>query len=219
MPALVVFDMAGTTVVDDGQVPAAFVGALAAHGIDVRPQDVVLVRGASKRDAVLRFVPEGPTRAERAALVYDDFRQRLAKGYAAGVRAVAGAEEVFAALRARGIRVALNTGFDRDTAALLLESLGWTSGTIDDVVCGDDVAQGRPAPDLIHAAMAHAGIDDPSAVANVGDTALDLEAGSRAHVLWNIGVTSGAHGRERLDSAPHTDLVCDITEVLKIWHL
>ncbi len=44
-------------------------------------------------------------------------------------------------------------------------------------MCGDDVPNGRPAPDMILLAMKLTGVDDPAQVANVGDTTLDLESG------------------------------------------
>ena len=71
------------------------------------------------------------------------------------------------------MRVVLNTGFDRLLTTHLLGVLGWTS-LADAVVCGDEVAEGRPAPDLILRAMALAGIAEARTVANVGDTTLDL---------------------------------------------
>lgn len=217
-PTLVVFDLAGTTVEDDGQVPAAFTVALAAHGISVTPEQINRVRGASKRQAVLRFVPEGPNQSEDAEAIYARFRQELADRYATGgVRAIVGAAEAFQDLRHRGIKVALTTGFDRDTTTLLLSALGWLADTVDAIVCGDDVAQGRPAPDLILRAMADAGITNASQVATVGDTTLDLEAGARAGVGWNVGVLSGAHRREALELAPHTHLLQSVAELPGLW--
>src|SRR5882724_2326668 len=56
-PSLVIFDMAGTTVEDRGEVPAAFTAALAAEGIAVTPEQLTAVRGASKRQAVLNLLP------------------------------------------------------------------------------------------------------------------------------------------------------------------
>jgi len=64
-PSLVVFDMAGTTVVDDGQVPEAFTAALAAHGIAVGPGDIRGVRGAAKRQAILDLLPPGADRERK----------------------------------------------------------------------------------------------------------------------------------------------------------
>ena len=65
--------------------------------------------------------------------------------------------------------------------------------------------------------MAATGIDAPERVANVGDTALDLEAAARAGVGWNIGVTSGAHRRERLERLPHTHLIASVAELPGLW--
>jgi phosphonatase-like hydrolase len=217
-PSLVVFDMAGTTVEDRGQVPSAFAAALAAHGITVTADQINRVRGASKREAILQLVPPGPHQAEDAAVIYASFRGELAGRYVTdGVRPIAGAEAAMRALRARGIRVALTTGFDRDTTALLLTKLGWLEGTADTIVCGDDVAHGRPAPDLIQRAMQNLGVTLPETVANVGDTTLDLEAGSAAGVGWNIGVLSGAHARDAMQRAPHTHLIESVADLTGLW--
>lgn len=217
-PRLVVFDLAGTTIEDDGQVPAAFTVALAAHGISATPEQINRVRGASKRQAVLRFVPEGPRQADEAEAIYARFREELAHRYATGgVRPIAGAIDVFQYLRHRGVKVALTTGFDRDTTTLLLSALGWLQDTADAIVCGDDVAHGRPAPDLIFRAMADAGISDTAQVATVGDTTLDLEAGASAGVGWNIGVLSGAHRREALELAPHTHIIDSVADLRWLW--
>jgi phosphonatase-like hydrolase len=217
-PALVVFDLAGTTVRDSGQVPAAFAAALAESGIAVTAADLTAVRGASKRQAVLHLIPEGPERATIAEAAYAAFRDHLTRLYrAGGVEPIAGAAGVFSSLRARGVRVALNTGFDRDITSLLIDTLGWNRGVVDAVVCGDDVERGRPAPDLIRQAMAETGTAGAASVCNVGDTVLDLMAGRSAGVGWNVGVLSGAHDRSRLEAAPHTHLFDSVADVLSLW--
>src|SRR5687767_1358939 len=123
-PQLVIFDMAGTTVEDRGEVPAAFTAALAKHGIEVTPEQVNAVRGASKRQAVLNLLPESRDRSARAEAAYATFKDQLSSRFQAGVSAVAGAEATFAALRGRGVKVALNTGFDREITQLLVAALG-----------------------------------------------------------------------------------------------
>lgn len=215
---LVVFDLAGTTVKDRGQVPDAFTAALSEHGIEVTPEQLSSVRGSSKRQAVLQFIPEGPERARRAELVYASFREHLTRRYRVeGIEPIDGAEQIFRWLREKGVRVALNTGFDRDITGLLLKALGWEE-VADAVVCGDEVRQGRPAPYLIFHAMEATGATDVRGVANVGDTVLDLEAGHNARVRWNVGVLSGAHNRQLLERAPHTHLLQSIAELRDLWH-
>ena len=210
---LLVCDMAGTTVRDAGQVPQAFTSALAAHGIAVTPQAINSLRGASKRLAILNLIPEGGDRAARADEVYATFVQHLAAAFKGTVEPVPGAREAIDTLRSRGVRVALNTGFDRDTTHLLLDALRWREGVVDAVVCGDEVAQGRPAPYMIFHCMEATGVTDVRRVANAGDTVLDLQAGHNAGVALNIGVLSGAHGRDQLQPQPHTHLLDSVAGV------
>jgi phosphonatase-like hydrolase len=211
---LVVCDLAGTTIRDRGEVVDAFTAALAEAGIEITPAQLMQVRGSSKRAAVSRFVPEGPDHARRSEASYNSFRGHLSDYYRLnGVEPVAGAEATFRWLRARGIRVALNTGFERDITDLLLGALAWDRGMVDAIVAGDDVRRGRPAPDLIHRAMALTSITEPSEVMNVGDTVLDLQAGRQAGVRWNVGVLSGAHMRDQLQQETPTHLIPSIAEL------
>jgi phosphonatase-like hydrolase len=215
---LVVFDLAGTTIKDPDHVASAFVAALAEQEIQVSEGDLSGVRGASKRQAIARFIPDGPERARRAEAAYAAFREHLANAYRAnGVHAIAGADAVFRDLRARAVRVALNTGFERDLAELLLQGLRWDTGVVDAVICGDDVSEGRPAPFMIFRAMERTNVHSVHEVANVGDTDLDLRAGANAGVRWNVGVLTGAHDRQRLSSAPHTHLLDSIADLPALW--
>jgi phosphonatase-like hydrolase len=213
---LVVLDMAGTTIADQGQVPSAMLAALKAHGLTLSSDELTGVRGSSKREAIRSLV--GPHRTAFADAVYVTFRGELVQRYAAaGVQPIAGAAAVIRDLRARGVRVALNTGFDRETAMLLLEAVGWADGIVDAVVCGDDVRRGRPAPYLIHRAMETTGVTSVFKVANVGDTTLDLWAGHNAGVRWNIAVLSGAHDRGMLAGAPGTHIIESLADLASVW--
>jgi phosphonatase-like hydrolase len=225
-PELVIFDMAGTTIEDRGQVPAAFAETLAANNITITADEIARVRGASKRQAIRSLLP--PRLREDASArqafdaeadrIYAEFGRNLSTAYASGgVRAVPGAESVIRELRARGIRVALTTGFDHNIVTLLLSTLGWMHDTVDAVVCGDDVSNGRPAPDMILLAMRLTGVEKPASVANVGDTTSDLESAARAGVRWNVGVLSGAHARVALEQAPHTHIVGSVAELSEVF--
>ena len=217
--ALVVFDMAGTTIEDSGQVPDAFTTVLRKHGIEITEDALRAVRGASKRDAIRHFVAKHHT-ADVAKLtdeIFNDFRDYLARLFkAGGVRPVAGAVEIFKWLRERGIKVALNTGFDRVTADLIIEAVGWKNGVADAIVCGDDVALGRPAPYLIFRSMELTGVTSVHRVMCVGDTVLDLQAGHNAGVRHVVGVLSGAHKKEQLEKEPHTHLIASVAALSSV---
>src|SRR2546422_6880902 len=93
---LVIFDLAGTTVEDRGEVPYAFTAALAEHGIVVTRKQISGVRGASKRQAILHFIPPGLQQERLAEEIYASFREKLTRRYACeGARAVSGATAVF----------------------------------------------------------------------------------------------------------------------------
>jgi phosphonatase-like hydrolase len=217
LPKLVVFDMAGTTVQDQGEVPAAFTAALEQQGIRVTAEQLNAVRGASKRQAVLDLLPDGADRQARAERAYGEFKRDLARRFSEQVRAVDGAEATFTWLRENGVRVALNTGFDREITDLLLDALRWKSGVVDAVACGDEVRRGRPAPQLIFRCMELTETLCVHEVAVAGDTMLDLQAGYNAGAGWNIGMLSGAHSREKLESQPHTHLLGSVAELPGIW--
>ena len=216
---LVVFDLAGTTIADNGEVPQAFMAALQAHGLIVTSEALQAVRGASKREAIRHFVesqfPGEPAPIiARTEKIFTAFRQHLTEIYSSrGVKEISGTTETFAWLRRRNIKIVLNTGFDRELTQLLLQFVQWDKDFVQAVICGDDVTQGRPAPYLIFHAMEAAGVIDVSRVANIGDTVLDLQAGRHAGVRWNIGVLSGAHRREQLEKFPHTHLLASVKEL------
>lgn len=214
--ALVVFDMAGTTVEDGGQVPAAFSAVLARQGLPISAEEIHALRGMSKRAALAQILAKGLGRSanpDEVTALFADFQRELAIRYEGSVAEVAGAADCFARLRNRGIKVALNTGFERATVDLLLDALGWQTGVVDAVVCGDEVKAGRPAPYLIFHAMEATGVSDVRQVMTVGDTVLDLQAGYNASVGLNIGVLSGAHQRAQLEQQPHSHLIASVAEL------
>jgi phosphonatase-like hydrolase len=222
MIELVVFDMAGTTVYDGDAVNASFRATLAAWGIDAQPAAVNAVMGLRKPDAIRilieRFAESSRVRAtaETIDAIHAAFTQRMIRHYATdvSVREMPGAVATFAALRRAGVRVALNTGFFRPIVDALLTRLAWhVPAWIDAVVTSDEVARGRPFPDMIQHLMARLGIGDPRRVAKVGDTRADLEEGHNAGCGLVIGVTTGSSSREQLEACPHTHIVDSVVEV------
>jgi len=213
--SLVCLDMAGTTVRDDGAVETAFEAALASVGVEpgsapfVRAQQVVRdTMGWSKADVFARLLePEAAGRATEAFAA--SYEAVVATGQ---VAEIPGAAAVLRRLRGHGVLVCLTTGFAPSTRDALIGALGWIA-EIDLALSPADVGRGRPAPDMVLGAMARLGVPDAAAVAVVGDTASDLEAGTAAGAGAVIGVLSGAHDEATLAAAPHSALVPDVTWV------
>lgn len=174
--------------------------------------------GIPKPLAIATLMEDAGVPAEPATVdaIHADFQQRMIEFYRtdADVLPIPGAEDVLRALRDRGIKVYLDTGFDRSIVDVLLGRLGWDSSVLDGSVTSDEVERGRPFPDLLHRAMELAGVLDPSEVAKVGDTPSDLAEGTAAGCALVVGVTYGTHSREQLESHPHTHLIDSIDELL-----
>jgi phosphonatase-like hydrolase len=219
---LVVLDLGGTTVQDSGQVPAAFGQALQAAGIEVTAKELRAVRGAAKREAIRELIESRSGQDDPGAAIliertYNVFQQTLRQRFEAGVSFVPGALEAISFLRSRDICVVLNTGFDQPITDTIVRSLAWSGPEPDDIVCGDDVAQGRPAPFMIFRAMERTGVTSVHQVMTVGDTVLDLLAGHNAGIRFNVGVLSGAHGASQLERAPHTHILPSVADLPALW--
>jgi phosphonatase-like hydrolase len=203
---LAVFDLAGTTAHDPGAVNGCFRAALAAADVRVTAEEVNAVMGLAKPEAIRRLVA-GSAAAAGADAIHADFVARMVEYYRSdpAVGEMPGAAEVFAQLRRAGVQVAINSGFGRVILDALLARLGWQGKVLS--VASDEVARGRPHPDMIRHLMAQARVPSAACVAKVGDTPVDLEEGTNAGCGLVIGVTWGTHTREQLARYPHTHLV------------
>ncbi len=216
---LVVFDMAGTTVNDENAVNRTLRDTLEGFGLAVGFEDVNRVMGIPKPEALrvlIEGTPLGEPLRDRVDAIHDDFVSRMIRFYAtdASVHEVLGTTRTFEVLRAAGVRVALNSGFSRQIARIIMDRLGWSvGGRIDASVTSDEVPRGRPHPDMIRRLMADLGVVDPSHVAKVGDTPSDLLEGRNAGCGLVIGVTRGSHTRQELELFPHTHLIDSVADV------
>jgi phosphonatase-like hydrolase len=213
---LVVLDMAGTTVRDDGVVELAFQRAaertgLGAHRPPAEALDYVRkTMGMSKID-VFTHLAGGDT--ESAALATAAFESAYAELIEEnGATEIPGSAALIRRLRANGVRVALTTGFAPVTRDAILRSLGWL-GLVDIALSPVDAGRGRPAPDLVLAAALRAEVSAMSAVAVLGDTASDVRSGLNAGAGLVVGVLSGSHDREALTAAGAHAVIDDVTQL------
>lgn len=201
---LVVLDMAGTTVRDDGVVEQAFQRAAERTGVADRmpwPEALQYVRdtmGMSKID-VFTHLAGGDAKAAGAAT--SAFEGAYAEIIAEqGAEEIPGAAETIAELREAGINVVLTTGFAPVTRDALIDALGW-GDLVDLVLSPVDAGRGRPAPDLVLTALLRTDTSCVQAVAVAGDTSSDVETGRRGGAGFVAGVLTGAHDRAALGDA------------------
>lgn len=211
---LVVLDLAGTTVQDDGVVERAFASARERSGIaDRMPWDQALdhvraTMGQSKIDVFTHLAGGDARAAVAATAAFEEAFARLVTEE--GVAEVPGAGELLRDLRSAGVRVVLTTGFAPATREAVLTGLGW-SGLVDAALSPVDVGRGRPAPDLVLAAALRVRVGSMAAVAVVGDTASDVACGLRAGAGLVVGVLSGAHDADVLTAAGAHLVLPDVT--------
>ncbi|MEV2274111.1 phosphonatase-like hydrolase [Nocardiopsis sp. NPDC049922] len=210
---LVVLDMAGTTVADDGLVEEAFAAALPDHS----PEAAAYVRatmGESKITVFRHLCPDEES-AQAANRAFEAAYARLVdEGRCAPLP---GAGDTLRALRDQGRTTALTTGFSGDTQARILRALGWEDAA-DLVLCPADAGgRGRPHPDMVLTAALRARVGSVAAIAVVGDTASDVRSGLRAGASVVAGVRTGAHDDAALRAAGATNVldgVADLPDLL-----
>lgn len=198
--ALVVFDIAGTTVQDTGHVASAFIDAFGEYNMEIPAETVNHVMGFRKIDAIKMLVPD-ESNEELITQVHEAFTRKILDLYKhdPGLQPLPGAEEIFQQLKQRGIKIALNTGFTRVVTNAILKRLQWnTPGLVDMVMVSDEVPEGRPQPYMIQNIMQQLQVADSSAVAKVGDTKVDVEEGRNAGCGLVVSITTGAFTREEL---------------------
>ncbi|NII23897.1 HAD-IA family hydrolase [Pseudoflavitalea sp. X16] len=217
---LVVFDIAGTTVRDKGSVADAFMAAAAQYGVSVPREEVNKVMGFRKKEAIRilldKFYLEQDDTEGLIEKIHDAFTHNMISFYKqdAELAALPHAEETFAWLKQRGIKIALNTGFTRNITDTILQRLQWKSnGMIDMVITSDEVPEGRPKPYMIAAIMKQLDIADAGQVAKVGDTEVDVEEGRNAGCGLVVGVTTGAYTRSELEQYKPDTIIDSLAEL------
>jgi phosphonatase-like hydrolase len=219
---LVVFDMAGTTVSDDGLVERAFVLAAERSGLAETPGEleeaVAFVRetmGQSKLD-VFRELTDTEEAAVAANIAFETAYGELVRQ--SGVTAIDGAADLFQELRDTGVKVALVTGFSRATQNALIEKLGW-SDLIDLSLSPAEAGRGRPYPDLPLTALLRTGASSVAAMVVVGDTASDMLSGVSAGAGLVVGVLTGTHDSETLEDAGADVVIASVADLAELLGL
>ncbi|GCE31008.1 phosphonoacetaldehyde hydrolase [Dictyobacter alpinus] len=216
---LVVFDMAGTTVDDTGnRVLTCLIEAARIHELPGTPDELNALMGMNKREVFEMLTEQklgetSDTSRHMAQEALATFVELMKEAYAQNVAAIAGAEETFAFLKERGIKIALDTGFDAVIGGIILERLNWLDRYVDCAIFSSDVSRGRPAPFMIFRAMEQLDIQDVRQVMKLGDSPADMDEGSNAGCGEVIGVLSGAHTAETLGRQRHTRIIASVADL------
>lgn len=209
-PGLLVMDMAGTTVDEGGLVYETLASVLQENNIFVTPQALAPWHGASKAQTICHFGTQQGLSHEEIHDITLTFEARLSRAYTNNVTMITPELPAFLTqAKNQGIWRALNTGYPRRLQYQILESTR-LDRYVDRCVCVNDVACGRPAPDMMCALMDAFEVP-PHRTIKVGDTCNDMLEAMNAGVSVRVGVLTGADDERALRHAGATHIADSIT--------
>lgn len=196
----VVFDWAGTMIDFGSFAPmGVFVEAFKRFDVEVTIEDARKPMGLPKRAHIAAMLAEphiaarwaehhghtpGEADIDRVYAVFVPMNEEVAPRYAG---LVPGALDTVAFLRARGIKIGSTTGYTRSIMNRILPVAAAQGYEPDNLVCADDLIEGRPSPLGMYKCFVDLGVYPPSAVIKVDDTAPGILEGVAAGCV-TVGV-------------------------------
>lgn len=227
----VVLDVDGTLVDTNFHHVLAWARSFEAHGVTVPLWRVHRAIGMGGDRLVGEVAGE-----EVEERLGDDVRARWKDEFDAvidEVRALHGARELLAALKERGVAVALASSANPEHAQHAFDLLGVGGGAgggddddsdddelVDTATSAEDAEESKPDPELVQAALDRLGQDlDTASACVVGDSVHDVRAAQRAGLPAYAVLTGGTSRAELLEAGAagvYVDLD-DLREHLEEW--
>ena len=204
----VIFDLDGTLVDTLELHVEAFLKVVRGMGIEVPRDRIEQNMGRTAKD-VLRTIVPGIDDAELA--YYADMKEDILTELVGEIHPLPGSVELLMRLKKLGVPLVLASSTTSVNVIKILQVTGLI-GYFDRMVTSEDIATGKPDPDVFIKAAAKGGAH-PNYCLVIGDSIHDIAAALGAGCIA-VAVASGKHTREQL-SAPGPKLtVSDLTELL-----
>lgn len=173
----VLVDIDGTLIDSNDAHAAAWVRAFQEHDVAVDPAVVrrAIGMGGDQLMPQVSGVEEDSPLGQQIA---GRRKQIFWNEQGSDIRPFADADRLVAALQQRGLTVIAATSASGDELTRLLAIAGVT---LDGGTSKDDAEQSKPEPDIVHAALARAGVR-PDEALMIGDSPYDVEAATKARV-------------------------------------
>lgn len=208
---LVIYDLDGVLIDATQAIVNSFRLTFREIGEPLNPEDVVSRIGYSLIDIFRELLPE-----EHHGRVWELRDRYIAHFQEQGtehVRLLPGVAETLEKIKTRGYLQSLATNKTNTEADRILTLLG-VRGCFDLLVGFMDVPNPKPASDMINLTLERLGVPRERAVF-VDDTTVGLTAGIGAGVR-TIGITTGTHGRERLETVRPDYIIDEFRELLQL---
>lgn len=229
-----VFDWAGTTVDFGSFAPmGVFVKTFAEFGVTATIEEARAPMGAAKWDHIRTMMDmptiarqwqkahgHAPTNADVDAVykVFVPMNENVAADYA---DLVPGCAEAIAELRQMGLKIGSTTGYTRSIMDHVLPVAAAQGYEPDNLVCSDDLPEGRPGPLGMYKCMIDLVAYPPSSILKVDDTAPGIAEGVAAGcVTVGVALSGNAVGKtpDELADLPEAEVDAlrrEATRILK----
>ena len=197
----VVFDWAGTMIDFGSLAPTVvFTELFSGQGIAVTHAEARDPMGVPKRDHIAamlqmpRIAAAFESRFGHAATtddidrlyeIFTPLNEAVAAEYAT---LIPGAVETINYLRANNIKVGSTTGYGRSVMEKILPLASAAGYSPDNIVCGDDLSEGRPGPLMMYRCFADLGFYPPETVIKVDDTTPGIAEGKAVGCI-TVGIS------------------------------
>ena len=204
-----IFDWAGTTIDFGSFAPmGAFIKALDEFGITVTIEQARAPMGSAKWNHIQALLQmpvvssqwvetygKAPSNADvdQVFKVFVPMNETVAADYA---DLIPGTRETIASLRARGMKIGSTTGYTRSIMQHVLPVAAAQGYQPDNLVCSDDLLEGRPGPLGIYKCMIDLAVYPPSDILKIDDTAPGISEGvSAGCVTVGLALSGNAVGK------------------------
>ena len=122
---------------------------------------------------------------DRLYEIFTPLNEAVAAEYAT---LIPGAVETINYLRANNIKVGSTTGYGRSVMEKILPLASAAGYSPDNIVCGDDLSEGRPGPLMMYRCFADLGVYPPETVIKVDDTTPGIAEGKAVGCI-TVGIS------------------------------
>lgn len=215
----VVFDWAGTTIDFGSFAPmGVFVEAFRRFGIETSIEEARGPMGAPKWhhiDAMMKLpsvaaqweakygAAPGKADVDKVYEIFVPMNEEVVANYAT---LVPGTKETVDWLRGRGMKIGSTTGYTRSIMERVLPLAAAQGYAPDNLVCADDLPEGRPGPLMMYKCFVDLVVHPPSAVIKVDDTEPGIAEGVAAGcVTVGVALSGNAVGKTPEELAALTE--------------
>lgn len=194
----ILLDIDGTLLLSNDAHAQAWSDALHDFGYDIPWQRIQPLIGMGG-DKLLATLVSGLSTEEGTGKEIADHRQMIfLQRYLPSLKQAPGSRELVAKLRDLGMKRVVATSAKGQELEGLLHAAG-IADLVEEETTSDDVEHSKPAPDIVHAALAKGDLR-PEESLLIGDTPYDVESASKARV-GVVAVRCGGHDDEDLSGA------------------